>query len=485
MGATAGRTTLTGEGLQHDDGHTHIQASTIPNLRAYDPAFAYELAAVVRDGIERMYGAKPEDVFYYISIYNENYAQPVRPDGLTDEALLRGIYRFAAAPDVGKGAHAARLVGSGSILQQVLAARDLLAEKFGVAAEVYSAPSFPLLRRDALEAERWNRLHPDAKTPRVPVRQHDPAAGRWADRRGHGLDEGVAGHGRALAAVRLRRPRDRRLRPERHPREPARAVRDRPGAHRGGHDGLAGAHGRHPGRRRPPRRSRSSASTRTRPIRWPSSSIMTDTPAGSTITVSGTGRVAVEPDVADLRMGVSIARPTVDTARADAAAAMTAILAAIRAAGVVDRDIRTTLVSVQPRYDYRDGKPPVLTGYELSNVVEVTIRDLAGLGNVIDGSLTAGATSMDGLSFRVDEPADAERAARLAAMAQARSRADVLAEAAGVAITGVSEVVEGGGGSPGYPQAKAARMMMSDAATPVEGGTTEISVSVTVTYQIA
>src|SRR6187431_1229987 len=168
MGATAGRTTLTGEGLQHDDGHTHIQASTIPNLRAYDPAFAYELAAVVRDGIERMYGAKPEDVFYYISIYNENHVQPVRPDGLTDEQILRGIYRFAPAPDVGREAHPARLVGSGSILQQVLAARDLLAEKFGVAAEVYSAPSFPLLRRDALEVERANRLNPGAKTLRVP-----------------------------------------------------------------------------------------------------------------------------------------------------------------------------------------------------------------------------------------------------------------------------------------------------------------------------
>ena len=90
MGATAGRTTLTGEGLQHDDGHTHIQASTIPNLRAYDPAFAYELAAVVRDGIERMYGAKPQDVFYYISIYNENHVQPVRPDGLTDEESCAG-----------------------------------------------------------------------------------------------------------------------------------------------------------------------------------------------------------------------------------------------------------------------------------------------------------------------------------------------------------------------------------------------------------
>ena len=205
MGATAGRTTLTGEGLQHDDGHTHILASTIPNLRAYDPAFAYELAAVVRDGIERMYGAKPEDVFYYISIYNENYAQPIRPDGLTDEAILRGIYRFAAAPDRGSQGRAwPASSGPASILQQVLAARDLLAEKFGVAAEVYSAPSFPLLRRDALETERWNRLHPDAKTPRDPVRQHDPAARRRADRRRDGLDEGAAGHGLALAAAALR-----------------------------------------------------------------------------------------------------------------------------------------------------------------------------------------------------------------------------------------------------------------------------------------
>jgi pyruvate dehydrogenase E1 component len=166
MGATAGRTTLTGEGLQHDDGHTQLLATTVPNVRGYDPAFAYELAAIVRDGIERMY-VKGEDVFYYISLYNENYVQPAKPDGV-DEGILRGIYRFAEAPDAGRQAHPARLVGSGAILNQVLAARDLLADKFGVAAEVYSAPSFALLRRDALEAERWNRLHPDARAPRVP-----------------------------------------------------------------------------------------------------------------------------------------------------------------------------------------------------------------------------------------------------------------------------------------------------------------------------
>ncbi|MFL5679724.1 MAG: pyruvate dehydrogenase (acetyl-transferring), homodimeric type, partial [Chloroflexota bacterium] len=177
MGATAGRTTLTGEGLQHDDGHSQILASTIPNIRAYDPAYAYELAAIVRDGIDRMY-VKGEDVYYYVSLYNENYVQPPKPEGV-DAGIVRGIYRLAAAPDLGKGAQATRLVGSGAILQQVVAAQALLAEKFGVAAEVYSAPSFQLLRRDALEADRWNRLHPEARKPRVPyVQEVLPADGR-------------------------------------------------------------------------------------------------------------------------------------------------------------------------------------------------------------------------------------------------------------------------------------------------------------------
>ncbi len=165
MGATAGRTTLAGEGLQHDDGHSHILASVIPNIRAYDPAFAYELATIVRHGIERMYGAS-EDVFYYVTLYNENYPMPVKPNGV-DEGIVRGLYRLREAPDAGARAPRARLVGSGAILQQVVAAQALLAETFGVAAEVYSAPSFQQLRRDALATERWNRLHP-AETPRVP-----------------------------------------------------------------------------------------------------------------------------------------------------------------------------------------------------------------------------------------------------------------------------------------------------------------------------
>ena len=162
LGATAGRTTLNGEGLQHDDGHTQVLATTVPNVQVYDPAFAYELAAIVRDGIQRMY-VKGEDISTTSRLYNENYVQPARPEGV-DEGILRGLYRFAAAPELGRGAHPARLVGSGSILHQVLAARDLLAERFGVAAEVWSAPSFQLLRNDALDVERWNRLHPDASS---------------------------------------------------------------------------------------------------------------------------------------------------------------------------------------------------------------------------------------------------------------------------------------------------------------------------------
>ena len=213
---------------------------------------------------------------------------------------------------------------------------------------------------------------------------------------------------------------------------------------------------------------------------------MTDTadPSG-TIVVSGTGRVAVEPDTAELRLGVAIARPTVAAARAAAGEAMAAILAAVTGAGVDRRDVRTMTLSVQPRYDYRDGKPPSLTGYDLTNIVIVTVRDLAALGGVVDGALTAGATSLDGLSFRVEDPREPERAARTAAVAEARDRAEVLADAAGVRIAGVSDIVEGGP-PPSWPQPKAARAMLAaDVATPVEAGTTEIAVTVTVTFRLA
>lgn len=212
---------------------------------------------------------------------------------------------------------------------------------------------------------------------------------------------------------------------------------------------------------------------------------MPDEPtANGTIVVSGTGRVAVQPDVADLRLGVTVAKPTVEAARGEAAATMDAILRAVDGAGVARADVRTAMLSVQPRYDYRDGRAPVLTGYEIANVVEVSVRDLSRLGDVIDATLAAGATSMDALTFRLADPAAAEREARRQAMTEARSRADVLAEAAGLTIQGVSDIIEGQPWRPPVPIAKAERMALAaDAGTPVEAGTLEVAVTVSVTYR--
>ena len=270
MGATAGRTTLTGEGLQHDDGHSHLLASTVPNIRAYDPAFAYELAVIVRDGIERMYG-KGEDVFYYVTLYNENYAQPPHARGRRGGDPPRASTASPRRRTSGARRSAAQLVGSGSILQQVLAAQDLLAEKYDVAADVWSAPSFQLLRNDALEVERWNRLHPDAR------RRASRTSARSCRRDGgpivaatdymKALPDMVA---RWLPAA-LRLARHRRLRPQRHARGPARALRDRPAAHRRGDAGRARPLRRAPTSKAAARRSASSASTPTRSTRSPSS----------------------------------------------------------------------------------------------------------------------------------------------------------------------------------------------------------------------
>jgi pyruvate dehydrogenase E1 component len=164
LGATAGRTTLSGEGLQHEDGHSHVIASTVPNIQPYDPAFAYEVAVIIQDGIKRMYQDK-ENVFYYLTLYNEKYDQPAMPAGVRD-GILKGLYKFRAAPEPKKGPRL-HLFGSGSILPQALKAQELLAEKFGVQADVWSATSYTLLRRDALDCERWNMLHPTEK-PKVP-----------------------------------------------------------------------------------------------------------------------------------------------------------------------------------------------------------------------------------------------------------------------------------------------------------------------------
>ncbi len=166
LGATAGRTTLNGEGLQHQDGHSQLLASVNPAVRAYDPAYAYELAAIIRDGIDRMYG-RGQDVFYYVTLYNENYPMPPKPAD-ADEGIVRGLYRLLpAAETADRPRGTVRLVGSGAILQQAVAARDILAQQFGVAAEVYSATSWQQLRADAHAADRWNRLHP-TEEPRTP-----------------------------------------------------------------------------------------------------------------------------------------------------------------------------------------------------------------------------------------------------------------------------------------------------------------------------
>jgi pyruvate dehydrogenase E1 component len=163
IGGTSGRTTLNGEGLQHEDGQSHVLASVIPNCRAYDPTYAYELGVIVRDGMRRMY-AEGEDVFYYITVMNENYVQPPLPDGAED-GIVRGMYPVREG--TGDAEARVQLLGSGAILREVLAGAELLEADFDVAADVWSATSFTELRRDGMEVERWNRLHP-TEPARVP-----------------------------------------------------------------------------------------------------------------------------------------------------------------------------------------------------------------------------------------------------------------------------------------------------------------------------
>ena len=165
LGATAGRTTLLGEGLQHQDGHSQLLASTVPTCEAYDPAFAYEMAAIIRHGIDRMYGnggsgstELDPDVFYYLTIYNENYVQPAKPEGC-DEGIMRGLYKWADAPQ--GASRRATILFSGSAQRAAREAQAELAEQFDVAAELWSATSYKALREDAMSVERWNRLHPE------------------------------------------------------------------------------------------------------------------------------------------------------------------------------------------------------------------------------------------------------------------------------------------------------------------------------------
>ncbi|MCH7884105.1 MAG: pyruvate dehydrogenase (acetyl-transferring), homodimeric type [Planctomycetes bacterium] len=217
IGCTSGRTTLAGEGLQHQDGHSHLLASTIPNVVAYDPAFAFEIATIVEDGIRRMYHDR-EPVFYYLTVQNEPYPQPSMPDGVK-EGILKGLYKFRAADDPGKRPRI-HLFGSDAILREVLKAQQILGEKFDVAADVWSATSYSQLRRDALACERWNLLHPDrpARVPYVTqVLQDEPfpivatsdymkavpdQISRWAPAGLYSL--GTDGFGRSEARAELR-----------------------------------------------------------------------------------------------------------------------------------------------------------------------------------------------------------------------------------------------------------------------------------------
>jgi pyruvate dehydrogenase E1 component len=164
LGGTAGRTTLAGEGLQHQDGNSHVLALSVPNLRAYDPAFAYEIAVILQDGIRRMY-KDGENIFYYITVMNEQYAMPAMPEGVKD-GILNGMYRFRASTNK-KSKLRAQLFGSGAILREALQAQEMLETKFGVAADVWSVTSYKQLYVDGNETERWNRLHPGEKA-RVP-----------------------------------------------------------------------------------------------------------------------------------------------------------------------------------------------------------------------------------------------------------------------------------------------------------------------------
>ena len=167
MGATAGRTTINGEGLQHEDGHSHLLALTVPTCRAYDPAFGYEIAVILEDGINAMF-VRNEECFYYLTVYNENYDMPALPGEQVRDGIIRGIYPYKTRkPDGAK--HEVQLLGSGVILNEALRAQKILAEKFNIASTVYSVTSYQMLRRDAIECERFNRLHPGepAKDPYV------------------------------------------------------------------------------------------------------------------------------------------------------------------------------------------------------------------------------------------------------------------------------------------------------------------------------
>ena len=272
-GCTAGRTTLMGEGLQHDDGQSPLLASTNPAAMVYDASFAYEVAVIMEAAVTEMLGPEPQDRFWYLTLYNETYPMPTLPEGDEGEAVRRGIiegaYRFATAPEAA-GDLRATLCFSGPMWSVAIEAQRILAERYGVAADAWAVTSWTRLRTDALEVERWNRLHPDVRAARVPHITAALGSGPRPRGRHHRLHARGARPGRALRRPALRLARHRRLRPLRRPRGAALVLRGRRGAPRGGRPPTArpGRTHRHRyGRRRRHRRPRHRPRTRRRPSR--------------------------------------------------------------------------------------------------------------------------------------------------------------------------------------------------------------------------
>ena len=230
LGGTAGRTTLNGEGLQHEDGHSHVLASTIPNCISYDPTFAYEVVVIIRDGLRRMY-EEQEDVYYYLTLMNENYPHPAMPAG-AEAGHHQGDVPAAGRRRKGKGPRV-QLLGSGTILREVIAAAELLRDDFKVNADIWSATSFNELRRDGMSAERWNLLHPTAsRGARATSRRALEGHAGPVDR-GHRLHAQLRRPDAQPRPAALRRARHRRLRPHRLPREAAPLLRGQPLLRRG------------------------------------------------------------------------------------------------------------------------------------------------------------------------------------------------------------------------------------------------------------
>ncbi len=278
LGATAGRTTLLGEGLQHQDGHSLLLASTNPAVEAYDPAFAYEVAAVIRAGLHRMWGPRSgdeehpsdPDVIYYLTLYNENYPMPAMPEG-ADKGAVEGLYRWATAPDGPK--QRATILFSGTAQGPAREAQTELAERWDVAADLWSATSYKRLREEALSTERWNRLHPDQ--PSTLSTRHRAAGRRRSDRGGDRLHEGRSRPDRPLGAVLalLHPARHRRLRSLGHTRGAPPPLRDRHASrgrsHACGSRGTGRHQGRHRRRRHPPLRPRSRSRRPSDPLTAP------------------------------------------------------------------------------------------------------------------------------------------------------------------------------------------------------------------------